>query len=164
MPLKIAIDGRCLTDHYPGIGRYLFNLLRALAGVAEDAEISVFTAADGANTRFDLEALAALDVRLVPVSSPIRGAGQQLQDRRDEERPDRQRHAEVAHAGGAQLHDRRDVVDRAHDRRPADQDDADRPERLATAGVEVFGATMRRASMEDVYFALEDSFAAEGVS
>ncbi len=79
MPLKIAIDGRCLTDHYPGIGRYLFNLLRALAGVAEDAEISVFTGAAEANSRFDLEALEALGVRFIPVRSPIRGAGQQLE-------------------------------------------------------------------------------------
>jgi len=32
---------------------------------------------------------------------------------------------------------------------------------LAGAGIDVFGATMRQASMEDIYFALETSFAAE---
>ena len=79
MPLKIAIDGRCLTDHYPGIGRYLFNLLRGLAGVAEDAEISVFTNAAGGNSRFDLDELEALGLQLVPLSSKIRGARQQLE-------------------------------------------------------------------------------------
>ncbi len=79
MPLKIAIDGRCLTDHYPGIGRYLFNLLRALSRIAKDAEISVFTAETEDNSRFDLEVLEAAGVRLIPVSSPIRGAGQQLE-------------------------------------------------------------------------------------
>lgn len=79
MPLKIAIDGRCLTDHYPGIGRYLFNLLRSLPGVADDAEFSVFTAADEANSRYDLGQLEALGIRLVPVSSKVRGARQQLE-------------------------------------------------------------------------------------
>ncbi len=79
MPLKIAIDGRCLTDHYPGIGRYLFNLLRALAGFAEGVEIHLFTAEAEENSRFDLEALEALGIRRVPVTSPIRGAGQQLE-------------------------------------------------------------------------------------
>ncbi len=99
MSLKIAIDGRCLTDHYPGIGRYLYNLLRSLPGVAEDAEISVFTgrradgrktagrpadgaradAADGVNSRFDLEQLEARGIRLVPVNAPIRGARQQFE-------------------------------------------------------------------------------------
>ena len=65
--LKIAIDGRCLTDHYPGIGRYLYNLLSALAHVAEEAEISVFVGEDdgGANTRFDLAALEHLGMRLI---------------------------------------------------------------------------------------------------
>ena len=78
MPLKIAIDGRCLTDHYPGIGRYLFNLLHSLPAVAEDVELGVFTAADG-NSRFDLEALETQGIRLIPTSSPIRGIGQQLE-------------------------------------------------------------------------------------
>jgi len=35
---------------------------------------------------------------------------------------------------------------------------------LSDAGVDVYGANMRRASMEDVYFALESTFAAEPVS
>ena len=94
MPLKIAIDGRCLTDHYPGIGRYLYNLLRSLPAVAEDAEISVFTAAGGANTRFDLEALEALGIERVPLSSPIRGVGQHL----ELPRAMRRRETEVFHA------------------------------------------------------------------
>ena len=94
MPLKIAIDGRCLTDHYPGIGRYLYNLLRSLPAVAEDAVISVFTAADGANTRFDLEALEALGIERVPLSSPIRGVGQHL----ELPRAMRRREIEVFHA------------------------------------------------------------------
>ncbi len=90
MPLKIAIDGRCLTDHYPGIGRYLYNLLRSLASIAEDAEISVFVSRHAArqpdgnqdshgNSRFDLEELEERGIRLVEVTSPIRGTRQQLE-------------------------------------------------------------------------------------
>ncbi len=83
MPLKIAIDGRCLTDHYPGIGRYLYNLLRSLTSVAEDAEISVLinrrNAGDDGNSRFDLEALEERGIRLIEVASPIRGTRQQLE-------------------------------------------------------------------------------------
>ncbi len=84
MPLKIAIDGRCLTDHYPGIGRYLFNLLRSLPGVMDDAEISVFTGPRSTaeaedNSRFDLEQLEERGIQLVPMSSKIRGARQQLE-------------------------------------------------------------------------------------
>lgn len=78
MPLKIAIDGRCLNDHYPGIGRYLFQLLRSLPEVAEDAEIHVFTAAEGSNSRFELAELEERGIRLIPTSLPIRGIGQQV--------------------------------------------------------------------------------------
>ena len=90
MPLKIAIDGRCLTDHYPGIGRYLFNLLRALPRVARDLEVSVFTAKGDESSRFDLESLKDLGLRLIPVTSPIRGTRQQL------ELPSRMRELETA--------------------------------------------------------------------
>ena len=79
MPLKIAIDGRCLTDEYPGIGRYLFNLLCSLPEVADDAEISILTPTAGGNTRFDLSSLSEKGLRLIPTSAPIRGLRQQLE-------------------------------------------------------------------------------------
>ncbi len=79
MALKIAIDGRCLTDHYPGISRYLFSLLRAMPDVAEGAEISVFTAGASADSRFDLGVLEKMGVRLIPVNSAIRGVRQQVE-------------------------------------------------------------------------------------
>ncbi|MEM7355956.1 MAG: hypothetical protein AAF657_34385, partial [Acidobacteriota bacterium] len=78
MPFKITIDGRCLNDHFPGIGRYLFNLLRSLPEVAEDAEIHVFTETTSTNTRFDLGALEERGIHLIPTAVPIRGIGQQL--------------------------------------------------------------------------------------
>ncbi|MCP3959482.1 MAG: glycosyltransferase family 4 protein [bacterium] len=86
MPLKIAIDGRCLTDHYPGIGRYLFNLLRALPSAVSDAEISVFVDQEGVNTRFDFAVLEDLGIRLMPTRAAIRGLRQQLELPRELER------------------------------------------------------------------------------
>ncbi len=50
---------------------------------------------------------------------------------RDEHGPDRHRHAEHGHARCAHLDDRGHVVDRAHHRRDADEDQAQQPERLA---------------------------------
>jgi len=29
--MRVGIDGRYIADHYPGIGRYAYNLIRALA-------------------------------------------------------------------------------------------------------------------------------------
>ena len=29
--MRIAIDGRYIQDHFPGIGRYTYNLVQALA-------------------------------------------------------------------------------------------------------------------------------------
>jgi len=55
---------------------------------------------------------------------------EQQQDRRDEKRPDDQRQAEEVHALGAHVDDGRDVVDRAHQRRRAEHDDADAPQVL----------------------------------
>ena len=94
MPLKIAIDGRCLTDHYPGIGRYVFNLLLSLPDIAEDSELSVFTAEGDGNSRFDLEALVSRGVRLIPTRAAIRG----MQQQHELPRRLRQIEAEVFHA------------------------------------------------------------------
>jgi len=79
LPLKITIDGRCLTDHYPGIGRYLFNLLLALPEVAQDTALSVLTPQGEGSPRFDLETLEARGIQLVPVDVPIRGLRQQVE-------------------------------------------------------------------------------------
>ena len=56
---------------------------------------------------------------------------EQQEDGGDEQRPDGQRHAEQRHARRAHVDDGRDVVDRAHQRRDAEDDQADAPEVLA---------------------------------
>jgi alpha-1,3-rhamnosyl/mannosyltransferase len=52
-----VIDGRYIQDHFPGIGRYTFNLIDALARIAPDEKFSVLFNPALKNTRYDLNAL-----------------------------------------------------------------------------------------------------------
>lgn len=64
--MRVAIDGRYIQDHFPGIGRYTYNLVRALAALGVGVEWLVVSNPRLANTRYDLSALAAHSgVRLV---------------------------------------------------------------------------------------------------
>ena len=63
--LHLGLDGRFLTDAYPGIGRYVYNLVQALA--MADVEISLLIDPTAVQTRFDLGRLARRGVRFVPV-------------------------------------------------------------------------------------------------
>ncbi|HEY81100.1 MAG TPA: glycosyltransferase family 4 protein [Caldilineae bacterium] len=69
--MRILIDARVIQDHFPGIGRYAFNLIDALAPLL-DGEALVLTAKDARNTRYDL---ARLDrhpnVERIPIDIPI---------------------------------------------------------------------------------------------
>ncbi len=64
--MRIAVDGRYINDHYPGIGRYLFNLLQALPAVAPEHEFTVLSNPALRNTRYDLTALKKPNLGLVP--------------------------------------------------------------------------------------------------
>ncbi len=55
---SLVIDGRFIQDHFPGIGRYTFNLVRALAQVAPDQAFTVWYNPALRNTRYDLMELA----------------------------------------------------------------------------------------------------------
>ncbi len=57
--MRVAIDGRYIQDHFPGIGRYTYNLVRALATLGESDEWLVVTNPRLANTRYDFSDLAA---------------------------------------------------------------------------------------------------------
>jgi glycosyltransferase involved in cell wall biosynthesis len=64
--MRIVVDGRQIADHFPGIGRYAFNLLLALASLDQPHTLLVLHNPAGRNTRFDLRRLAASPrVRLV---------------------------------------------------------------------------------------------------
>ncbi len=55
--MRIAIDARYVQDHFPGIGRYTYNLIRHLAQVTDDPLI-VFHNPALRNSHYDIEGLA----------------------------------------------------------------------------------------------------------
>jgi glycosyltransferase involved in cell wall biosynthesis len=58
--VRIVLDGRTIADHFPGIGRYAFNLAHALAPeLPPGDELLVLHDSRQANTRFNLAELAA---------------------------------------------------------------------------------------------------------
>lgn len=57
--MRLLVDGRYIQDHFPGVGRYVYELVRALAGVAgSDLEIRLVIDPAARNTRLDLGELA----------------------------------------------------------------------------------------------------------
>jgi glycosyltransferase involved in cell wall biosynthesis len=88
--MHIAIDGRVITDHFPGIGRYVYHLVDALARIAPDDAFSLLHTREQIHTpervhtpdrihttgritpRYDLATLATYpNVRLIPVDAPV---------------------------------------------------------------------------------------------
>ncbi|MBI5300726.1 MAG: glycosyltransferase family 4 protein [Chloroflexi bacterium] len=53
-----AMDGRYIQDHFPGIGRYTFNLIDALARIAPEERFVVLHNPTLKNTRHDITVLA----------------------------------------------------------------------------------------------------------
>ena len=75
--MHVAIDGRPVADRFPGIGRYVYNLIAALLRQPQPPLLSVLYDPAQPSTRFDLPALARQHpaLRLLPVSAGIaRGA------------------------------------------------------------------------------------------
>lgn len=56
--MRFCIDGRYIQDHFPGIGRYTYNLIDALARTAPDEKFRVLHNPALKNTRYDIAALA----------------------------------------------------------------------------------------------------------
>jgi alpha-1,3-rhamnosyl/mannosyltransferase len=64
--MRIVIDGRYINDHFPGIGRYIYNLLLALGELAPPHTFAVLSNPELPNTRYDIAALARhLPIRIV---------------------------------------------------------------------------------------------------
>jgi alpha-1,3-rhamnosyl/mannosyltransferase len=64
--MRIAIDARYVNDHFPGIGRYVYNLLLALAELTPPHTFAVLHNPGLPNTRYDIAALARhAPIRLV---------------------------------------------------------------------------------------------------
>ncbi len=68
---SFCIDGRYIQDHFPGIGRYTYNLIDALARVSPADRFVVLCNPALRNTRYDLAALARHpNIELVRVNVP----------------------------------------------------------------------------------------------
>lgn len=76
---QFVIDGRHIQNHFPGIGRYVFNLALNLARVAPDERFRLVLGPGQLNTRFNLAALESLpNVEVVRMDAPVRSVGEQL--------------------------------------------------------------------------------------
>lgn len=67
--MRFAVDGRHIQDHFPGIGRYTYNLVCALAQEIRDEELILLHNPRPANTRYDISCLGAA-VSLVSCQVP----------------------------------------------------------------------------------------------
>jgi alpha-1,3-rhamnosyl/mannosyltransferase len=68
--MRIAIDARYVADHFPGIGRYVYNLVGALAALPHAHTLVVLHNPAIRNTRHDIAALAQLPgVELIATSA-----------------------------------------------------------------------------------------------
>jgi len=77
--MRIGIDGRYIADHFPGIGRYVYNLVKALSRVAPDDELVVATHPGLPNSRYDLgELVTAPNVQLELLGAQARSAAEQV--------------------------------------------------------------------------------------
>lgn len=65
--VRYVLDVRPATEHFPGIGRYAYNLARAMALLLEGHESLTLLRDPSAPTRWDLSALAGEQVRIVDV-------------------------------------------------------------------------------------------------
>jgi alpha-1,3-rhamnosyl/mannosyltransferase len=81
--MRIALDGRYIQDHFPGIGRYTYELARHLPPLAPEIEFLLLRNPGAPNSRFALDGiLAGPNVREVPVQATPFGLRQQWELRR----------------------------------------------------------------------------------
>jgi glycosyltransferase involved in cell wall biosynthesis len=77
--MRIGLDARYVTNHFPGIGRYTLGLARGLAELALDHTLVLIVNPQAPAGRYDLEALAGLPaVELVPLAAGPFGPRQHL--------------------------------------------------------------------------------------
>ena len=77
--MRIVIDARYVNDHFPGIGRYVYNLLLALGEMDQPHSVVVLFNPALTNTRYDMAALARFPaLRLVATRLRPFSAGEQL--------------------------------------------------------------------------------------
>jgi alpha-1,3-rhamnosyl/mannosyltransferase len=73
--MQIIFDARVIQDHFPGIGRYAYNLLLAMpAQLAPDDQLIAWRDPKARNTRFDWWPLTERGVKLIDDATPVFGA------------------------------------------------------------------------------------------
>jgi alpha-1,3-rhamnosyl/mannosyltransferase len=75
-----VVDARVVQDHFPGIGRYAWNLVRSLpAQLRPDEMLTVLWDPDAVNTRLPrIDSLAHANLRTIPLRRPIFSPGNLL--------------------------------------------------------------------------------------
>jgi glycosyltransferase involved in cell wall biosynthesis len=77
--MRIAIDARYVYDHFPGIGRYVYNLLLALSSLDQPHRLVVLYNPALPNSRHDLTALARFpSVELIATTARPFSAAEQV--------------------------------------------------------------------------------------
>lgn len=77
--MRIVLDVRTISDHFPGIGRYTYHLADALRACLGDNELVLLHNPAQENTRYDVAALvAAPGVRLAETAARPFSPGEQL--------------------------------------------------------------------------------------
>jgi alpha-1,3-rhamnosyl/mannosyltransferase len=77
--MRIVVDVRTISDHFPGVGRYTYNLVRALARQIDRDELLLLSNPSLINTRFDLGSIiSGSKVRLEFTASKPLTFGEQL--------------------------------------------------------------------------------------
>ncbi|MDH7486509.1 MAG: glycosyltransferase family 1 protein [Anaerolineae bacterium] len=77
--MRVGVDGRYIQDHFPGIGRYTYSLINALASLATDDTLVVLYNPALPNSRYDLTALTRYpNVELVRLDVPTFSLAEQL--------------------------------------------------------------------------------------
>lgn len=75
---RVILDGRYIQDHFPGIGRYVFNLAKSLASISTTERIRLLHDPRLVNTRFDLASLGSKElIELVALDAPTRSLREQ---------------------------------------------------------------------------------------
>lgn len=77
--LRIVVDARYVADHFPGIGRYTFNLLRALVALRPRHSLVALYNPSLPNTRHDLLGLGPQGLHLVPITARPFSVAEQIQ-------------------------------------------------------------------------------------
>jgi len=78
--MRIVIDIRTISDHFPGIGRYAYDLVRALARQVQREELILLSNPALRNTRFDMESLQSdSKIRIQTTTAPPFSLREQLQ-------------------------------------------------------------------------------------